>query len=559
MSFHQYIKLIPDSKRRQGIWIILSAILQALLNLVGLTVLIPVIILIFDPDKLISYPWFGNQREFLLLSIVCFIILKNLLNIWLNNIQVRYINKLYTYYSRTLYESYFRQGFLFIKNRHSDELAYNTNAVCYLFTHGVLFLILSIIAESCLLVFIWCGIFIFSPLIACCILVSFIPFSVIYFYWIRKNFKTYGKKEFNAKRRIMTLVADTFRGYPDVKLNNAYGWFKKRFDANITEITHSRKKINKALHIPQGVIECYVVIGMILFVIIAGNNSEARISLGILSVAVLRILPSLRNLITMAIQSKNNAFTMDVIKDIYLPAEEERNIQQIIHFQKQIKIEKVCFSYAGMDEFILKDFSLVINKGECIGIQGMSGIGKTTLYNLLLGFYKPRSGRILIDSIILNQETCTAWQRLIAYVPQDIFIMDASLAENIAFGEEDINNTQLLSAIRQSGLNSYLSSLPEGINTRIGEKGNHLSGGERQRVGIARALYKKAQILLFDEATSSLDPETEKDVLTTIENLSTKVENFTIIIISHKTPILSFCDRIIELEKCFHEEKIYEI
>lgn len=549
MSIREYIKLIPVTKRRRGIWIAFSAILQALLNLAGLTVLIPIIILVFDPDKLTSYPWFVNHREFLLFSVICFIVLKNLLNIWLSNVQIHYINSLYSYFSGALYENYYRKGLLFVKNKHSDELAYNTNVACYLFTHGVVYLTLSIIGESCLLVFIWCGIVWYSPIVACIIAISFIPFSVMYFYWVRKKLKTYGENEDNAKRHIMILVGDTFRGYPEVKLNNAYEWFKDRFETNIAEIAHSRKKITKAFHIPQGVIECYIVIGMIIFVIVAGNNNETKISLGILSVAVLRLLPSLRNLITMAIQWKNNAFTMDIIKDIHLSAKENENKEQTIYFQEKIKIENISFCFPGKDECIIKDFSLDINKGECIGIKGMSGIGKTTLFNLLLGFYKPQRGRIQIDETILNEETCAAWQKLIAYVPQDIFIMDASLAENIAFGVEEINNNKLLKAVDQSGLRNFVLSLPEGIHTNIGQNGSRLSGGECQRVGIARALYKNAKILLFDEATSSLDTITEEDIMDTIYGISQEIDNLTLIIISHKRSTLTYCNKIIEIGK----------
>ncbi|MDR1718167.1 MAG: ABC transporter ATP-binding protein/permease [Prevotella sp.] len=347
----------------------------------------------------------------------------------------------------------------------------------------------------------------------------------------------------------MTLVGDTFRGYPDLKLNNAYGWFKKRFDVNIAEIAHSRKKIIKALHIPQGIIECYVVVGMILFVFIGGNNSDTRIILGVLSVAVLRILPSLRTIITKVIHLKDNAFTIDIIKNINLPIEDIKKHIQPVNFQEQIKIDNITFGYPATGTYIFNNFSLNIKKGECIGIQGISGIGKTTLFNLLLGFYEPQGGKIQIDDILLNKETYPAWQKLIAYVPQDIFIMDASLAENIAFGAEDINNDQLLSVIEKSGMKHYVSALPEGVHTRIGQNGSRLSGGERQRVGIARALYKKAEILLFDEATSSLDIKTEKDITDTINRLSKEMNDLTIIIISHKQSTLRICDRVFIISK----------
>ena len=548
MSVFQTIKLIPSPLRKQGVWIIVSAVLQAILNMAGLTVLIPLIILIFDPDKLVNYDWFNSYRDLIVIAIVCFIIIKNLLNIQLTNLRIRYINKLFCYYSEKMYDSYYHQGLLFTKEKHSDKLTYNTNTVSYLFTHGILSLTFSMISEILLLLFIWCGILWFSPIIALCIAICLLPFIIIYFYWVRKKLAVYGKEENEAKRRIMTLVGDTFRGYQEVKLNDAYPWLKKRFAANISLITNCREWITRALQIPQGMMEFYVIAGIILFAIAGGNNSETRLTLGILAVSALRMLPSLRSLITMATQWKNNAFTISIIKNIPEITEKTDELQSI-DFQKQIKINNISFRYPGKDSYILKNFSLNINKGECIGIQGISGIGKTTLYNLLLGFYMPQEGEILIDNIQLNKQTCNAWQKLIAYVPQDIFIMDATLAENIAFGAENIDNERLMTAIGQSGLISRLSSLSDGIHTRIGQNGSFLSGGERQRVGIARALYKKAGVLLFDETTSSLDSKAEKEIMDTIYKLSTDNNNLTITIISHKQSALTFCNRIVDLDK----------
>ena len=355
----------------------------------------------------------------------------------------------------------------------------------------------------------------------------------------------YGKEENEAKRRIMTLVGDTFRGYPDIKLNDAYPWFKKRFDTSISQIAYCREWITCSLQIPQGMIEVYVIIGMILFIIIGGDDNETRLTLGILTVAVLRMLPSLRSLITKATQWKNNAFTIETIENIN-EIKQGKDELSLIYFREQLKLDGIGFCYPEKDSFTIKNFSLNINKGECIGIQGVSGIGKTTLFNLLLGFYTPQEGEIRIDNLLLNEQTCAAWQRLIAYVPQDIFIMDATLSENIALGIEEIDNERIMLAIEQSGLKDYVSSLPNGIYSRIGQNGNFLSGGERQRVGIARALYKKAEVLFFDEPTSSLDSKKEKEILDTIYKLSVSEAHLTIVIISHKHSTLAFCNRIVD-------------
>lgn len=557
MFIREIIGLIPTPYRKQSIWITLSAILQALLNLAGLTVLIPIVILVFNPTKLISYPWFVEYRNLMLIAIVCFIVLKNILNVCLGNIQIGLINKLYKYYSHTLYESYYRRGLLFVKNKHSDELAYNVNVVSYLFSHGMLSLTLSIVAETALLLFIWLGIFWYSPAAAFYIAVSFLPLWVIYFYLARKKLKVYGEKEDNAKRKIMTLVGDTFKGYSDVKLNDACRWFEKRFENNIEEISNSRKKITKAYNIPQGVIECYVVLGMIFFVIVAGADNEAKVTLGVLSIAILRILPSLRSLITMSIQWKNNAFTMDTIREIHVLIPQSEDKKDSIYFKKHISIDNISFKYPRSDKYILNKFTLKINKGECIGIHGMSGIGKTTLFNIILGFYEPTEGNMLVDNIPLKEYACSAWQRMIAYVSQDTFIKEATLAENIAFGAEVTNKKKIMELIEQTGLEDYVSSLPNGIDTKVGQNGSLLSGGERQRIGLARALYKKAEILLLDEATSSLDIKTEKEIMNMIYNLYVRTRGLTVILISHKKSSLCYCERIIKMgENLIKQEPI---
>lgn len=333
----------------------------------------------------------------------------------------------------------------------------------------------------------------------------------------------------------------------DLYLNNAYLWFRNRFDTSISEIAHSRKKMTEAFHIPQGIIECYVVIAMILFVIIGGKDSDVRITIGILSVAVLRILPSLRTLITMAIQWKNNTFTMCIIKDIHLPSVENEVEEHGIFFREHIKIDNVSFAYPGKKSFIFENLSLNINKGECPGIQGISGIGKTTLFNLLLGFYQPLHGKIKVDDITLNKYTYATWHKLIAYVPQDIFIMDSSLPENIALGAEEIDDKRMCEVIDKSGLKEFITSLPDGVYTRIGKR-MFLIGRRASACCYSSCLIKNAEVLLLDEATSSLDVKTEKDIMDTIYKLSEDINNLTIVIISHKYATLSGCDRIVYMK-----------
>ncbi|NDV78072.1 ABC transporter ATP-binding protein [Dysgonomonas sp. 511] len=546
MQISEVIKLIPDAQRKRGIWIVLSVVFKALLNMAGLTVLIPLIILIFDPEKMQEYPLLASHHILIVVAIIVFLVVKNLFNIYLSDIRIRFINSLYIYYSKKIYNTYYQQGLLFLKGKHSNELAYNVSAVSYLFTHGLLSLSFSIASEALLLLLIWGAMFWYSPVMALSIAGCLLPFVAGYYYWVRQKLKDYGKKENEAKRRSMALVNDTFQGYTEVKLNNAYSWFQRRFGESIAQVVDSRERMTHIQQIPSGMMECYVMIGMVLFILIGGNDSETRLTLGILAIATLRMLPSIRSLITMMTQWKNNSFTIDVIKEIP-PVVEVETESLPISFKEQITIDDISFHYPDDTSFVFEHFSLKIRKGECVGIQGFSGIGKTTLFNLLLGFYTPQKGEIRIDNTLLDKQTYAAWQKMIAYVPQDIFIMRATLAENIALGSEDIDNERLMQVIAQSGLASLVDTLPEGIDTKIGQNGSRLSGGERQRVGIARALYKKAEVLFFDEATSALDTQTEQSIVATINDLSAKENGLTIIIIAHRESSLIHCDRIIRI------------
>ena len=216
-------------------------------------------------------------------------------------------------------------------------------------------------------------------------------------------------------------------------------------------------------------------------------------------------------------------------------------------FGSAIEFDRVSFAYVD-DRYVLSDVNLSIHKGERIGIIGTTGSGKSTLTDLLLGLLEPTKGRILVDGQELDGGTMPAWQEQVAHVPQSIYLTDDSVARNIAFGvlAEQVDMTLVESAARSAGLHDFIVGLPEQYETRCGERGIRLSGGQRQRIGIARALYKRATILVLDEATSALDNETEQAVMQSIAELSTDI---TVIMIAHRLTSLSECGRIFRVER----------
>lgn len=260
-------------------------------------------------------------------------------------------------------------------------------------------------------------------------------------------------------------------------------------------------------------------------------------------------LPALRAILTGWTQIQNARCCLEPIeeglkdyREMELPAEGE------IGFEKEIDVVNVTYAYPD-GAYILKDFNCRIAKGDYVGFCGTSGVGKSTLFNLLIGLMEPVSGEIRIDGKRLTAELRTLWMKHIGYVPQEVFIFDGTLAENIALGCPEIDAERIKNILVKVRLGDWLKSLPQGIETRLSEAGAKLSGGQKQRIGIARALYRKVSVLLLDEATSALDNETEKEINDTVKQLKEVHGGLTILSIAHRESSLSYCNRIIQIEK----------
>jgi ABC-type bacteriocin/lantibiotic exporter with double-glycine peptidase domain len=219
---------------------------------------------------------------------------------------------------------------------------------------------------------------------------------------------------------------------------------------------------------------------------------------------------------------------------------------QPLSFTEAIRFQKVSFRYVAAGPDVLRDIDLCIGKGQRIGLIGNTGGGKSTANDLLMGLLEPTAGQITVDGVPLTGQARLQWQAHIGHVSQSIYLADCSVAENIAFGQnpKDIDCQRIRATARQAQIADYIESLPGQYETRVGERGVRLSGGQRQRIGIARALYKNADVLVFDEATSALDNATEQAIMQAIANLS---KDITVILIAHRFSTLRNCELIIEL------------
>ena len=558
--------IIPHSFRRRTIGVVMTIFLRAILNFVGVATLIPILILIVDSSNIAStgyLSWLYNALNIdsyqtfsivVCLGIIAIILLKNIAVVYLYRFERDYIYSLYKHLSEQLYDSYYRKGLSFIKHSNTAILTRNVNVVSLIFATNILKPIATIIGEGLLLILMFTALVLYWPIIALIAVGLFLPIVALFYFSMRRKLNAIGDKENAAQRAKGRIVAETFRGYADIEINNAFPLTLSNFSKAIDEAVKLRKEYATIGMLPQMFTEVGLAIGLTIIIILSlySTSDNLVIMLGIFAIAGVRLLPSLRTIMASWSSIRYNRYTIDTLLEAEANKEQTttESTTDRFNFAESIELRDIEFCFEDNDIPLLKDISLKINKGERVGITGASGVGKTTLFNIILGLYPPTSGAIYVDGEKLDQSNMRKWQNSIGYVSQSVFIADSTLAENIALGcdKSNIDLERINQVIELADLTEFVASLPEGIDSRIGEQGSKISGGQRQRIGIARALYKNSDILFFDEATSSLDNKTEKNINKAIHNLSLKSSSLTIVIIAHRESSLEYCNRIITLE-----------
>ena len=534
-----YHLLLP-SERRMGMRVIMAVFFSALLNFAGLAALIPVLLFLIEEKE-----EKGEALLFCLLA-VGFILFKNVLVMGLSRFQNYFLLSLYKRLSFSLFSSYYHRGILFISRLGSTRLGYEVNYVCYAFSMSLLSPLLNMTADVLLILLVTAVLLVYAPMTVLMLYLAFFPFMLMYIFGIKRRIRYYGKKELLARREQTRIVTEAYKGYAELEVNHAFPFLQHSFLKGLDTISFCRLKLETVYHLPLCLSELSVVIGLTLLALSGTGNVKALV--GIFAVGAFRLLPALRESLSAWTQIQNSVFCLRIIKagmeDLFSTFEEKPTAG--LSFEKEIAISNLSYTYPE-GKRVLKEFDCTIRKGEYIGIRGSSGIGKSTLFNLLLGFLKPDGGEIRIDCVLLSAENRKLWHRRIGYVPQGVFILDGTLAENVALGCCDISKEKVKRILRQVRLDEWVDELPLGIDTLLGESGARLSGGQKQRVGIARALYKEADILLLDEATSALDTATECEINEMICGLRNDYRGLTVLSIAHRESSLAFCNRIITL------------
>ncbi len=533
-------RLLSQKERRKGGWVALAVLVRALLDFAGVAALVPVLLMLFgkEPDK--------GKSMLMCMAVLAFILVKNVLAVKLTRFQSSFLLDLYKRFSRQMFCNYYHRGMLFLKGKSSVQLGHEVNFVCYTFSLYVLSPIFRMAGEALLLVMMVTALIVWKPLAGSLLCLGFLPVALFYVWAVKGKLRRYGAEELEARRQQSRTVVEAFRGYAELEINGAFPSLLVSFDEGLDRINRCRLRTESMQLLPASLSEVAVVVGMALLIGVGGENPGMMS--GVFAVAAYRMIPAVRAVLNSWSTLQNASYSVDTVVDgMKEEGGQEQGEDGSFTFERGIVVDRLSFAFPD-GGLILKDFSLTIGRGERVGLKGPSGSGKSTLFNLLLGFLMPTSGKIRIDGQVLTPANRRLWHRLVGYVPQEVFVIQGSLADNIALGRP-VDRDKIMYVLEQVKLKEWAEELPQGIDSSLGEYGSRLSGGQKQRIGIARALYKDAEVLFFDEATSALDSETEREINMALQELSMRHRELTLVIIAHRASSLAFCDRIIDLQE----------
>jgi len=463
-------------------------------------------------------------------------------------------------YRRTLYQEY-----LVHIERNTSEIINGIISKSNVVVNGVVIPVLTVISTTILMVAILSLLFIVEVKLT---LISLTVFVGVYWGVIR-----FTRKKLNANSECIaersTLVIKSLQeglgGIRDVLIDRTQEYYCQAYrksDLLMRNAMGSNQFISGSPRFVMDAMGMILIAGMAYFMTrIEGGNATIIPTLGVIALGAQRMLPALQQgyAAYSTIKGVKSSFG-DVLHLLgqQLPAHVSKPQPIPLPFENKIQLRDICFRYSKDEPWILKNISLDIKKGSRIGFVGETGSGKSTLLDIIMGLLPPTSGKILIDGQTVNTENIVGWRDHISHVPQNIYLSDGTLIENIALGipDSEIDYKSVIDSVEQAQLTQLIDGWRDGYNTIVGEHGVKLSGGQRQRIGVARALYRDSSVLIFDEATSALDNKTERALMEAIESMD---RNITLLIIAHRITTLKGCDEIIMLDgECGIQTKNYQ-
>lgn len=548
-----------------------ATLFNSVLEFFGIGLIMPMVTLIGNPDMIYKYPavvsamsfvGINDPRRALLIILAVFIfifIFKSIYIIKLSQLQLRFTSNMQFDLSSRLLKAYLYSPWCFHLQRNTAELLNNTITQVGSLCTGLILSVFAVCTESCLVLGIVILLLIMDPVPVLIGMAFLVVSSVILLSFTHHRLKQLGNDNQFFYTEMIKSVNEALGGIKETKILGREEFFVNAFMEKSLRVVRSWVHSTLINTIQRSAIEIIFIVGIVAMssaVLLQGHSGLALLSrLAVFIVASFRLMPSMHR-INAAINSiKFYQPALDVVhRDINGWAINNKMdgssfkqpvVNQFI-FKDSIEFVNLSFRYPDTNKDVLSSVNISIPKGKSVGFVGRSGAGKTTAVDIILGLLQPSSGGVFVDKRNIC-DNLDAWRRHLGYIPQVIYLSDNSVRRNIAFGMEDnkIKDEKVWKALRDAQLYDFVKEMPQGLDTYVGERGIRLSGGQRQRIGIARAIYHNPDVLIMDEATSSLDNETEKEIAKSFFRLSGEK---TLIIIAHRTTTIEKCDIIYEFK-----------
>lgn len=558
--------IFTPTERRKSVWMLILVILMAMAETGGVLSIMPFLSVLGRPEVIHENPLlhalydgfgFDGTRQFIIalgLASITIVLVSSTFKTITLHLMNRFIHLLRHSISSRLLSRYLHQPYEFFLSRNPSVLSRNVLSEVDQLLFSLIQPLSQLVAQGAVVLAMVLLIFIYDPLTALCIVVVVgILYGTIYGL-VRKRLARIGAERQAANGHRFQSCGEVLSGIKDVKVTHSASAYQEKFNHASRLYSRHLAASDTLSQSPLYLVEAVGYSGLIIIALIlmlqSGDIAHVLPALGLYGFAAYRMLPSVQIMYRGFAKLKFSSASLGTIHhDLILPEEQLPTASTPLEPHQEIRLQGIHYAYPSTPESPVFDgFDLTIPAHTSIGIVGKSGAGKSTLMDLLLGLLYPQQGTISVDAKPLTADNITAWQRAIGYVPQHIYLADTSVAENIAFGvaPKDMDMQAVERSARAAQIHDFIiNELPDGYDTRIGDRGTRLSGGQRQRVGIARALYRDPAVLFMDEATSALDDETEKAFNQAVQSLS---RSKTIVVIAHKESSLEGCSTIVSIK-----------
>ena len=573
MTFGQRLRILFGEKcAAKMTGLLLSLTLGAVLEVGGIGMILPFMAVAKDPGIVNQYPWAQelcatlglNSGTAIIaamgLAFIGFFLVKSIYLFFMYSSHYRFLYTHLTLTGQALFSNFLHNDYAWHMQKNSAELLRTVTHDVYHLYHGFFSPGIALLVELAVFALIGVLLLLVQPMVALVSIAVLGGLNGLFFIAIKAKLDRLGKSQQQHHGDMFKWLNQGFGGIKEIKIAGREQFFVDSFHASGQQYSNALCWMNTVRQTPKLVIETTIVFALIMGVMIVTAREDKLEDwipvASVFALAAVRLMPSLNRIAIAATSIRYYASTFTLVtdrvvetrvKDVFIPHKNATNAARAGRvLQQQIEISNLSYTYPGSDRSALDNVSLVIPKGAAVAFVGPSGAGKSTLMDLLLGLLQPTNGSITVDgeSVAAMGER---WHSRIGYVPQNMYLLDTTIERNVAFGIPDaaINHEKVARAVRHAQLDELIRSLPEGLQTIVGERGVRLSGGQAQRIAIARALYGDPEILVLDEATSALDLATEKAIN---EAITTLAGERTILIITHRLASVDFCQHVYRIE-----------